>query len=195
MKNYNELLQEEIDAYPNLNKNQPISFFIKMAQEPEYYNKLKDIFESEHLKRFFEQEEKDKEETLNALVNWVPLFPPEKNQYTKEEIELWVELVTIKKLTEVDLSFVKNNLHVLKKPIDHSKFLSWRMMSFNIFYKFYFKHRKPKLSDINDILMTCIFPYIDALIIEKEQAEIIRQVQRKHAFVTNLEIMTLKNLI
>ena len=64
-----------------------------------------------------------------------------------------------------------------------------------VFYNHYFGHRKIKLSDVVDVCLASAYPYVDLVIVEKERAEIVQQIQKKFRFLRELEVMSLKDFI
>ena len=74
-------------------------------------------------------------------------------------------------------------------------FASLKMLALMTFYKFYLSGKKPNDSDIPDIIMSSSYPYVDKIITENNQAELMRQVQKRHKFLPNLEIETIADLL
>lgn len=68
------------------------------------------------------------------------------------------------------------------------KFLSWNMPLFLAYYKFYIDYKKPIVSDVADLAMSSIYPYCDVIIVEKNQAEKVKQIKSKHSIMNNTEI-------
>jgi hypothetical protein len=192
LKNFNQLLEEEISNYPNNIDIDSVLFCFKTLQNDEYYEKAKNLFYIEPVKSRLEEENKkeNKEDILKSMLSWIEGYPRPKNGYKKKDIELWVELVNIKKLVEVNRNFVELN----KKNLNHHYFKSWKMIAYMTFYKFYLNNKKPETSDLGDILMSANFPYVDAIIVEKNIKEIVRQVQRKHKFVNHLELYDINSI-
>ena len=191
VKNHNQLLEDEINEYPNLNRITPFVLHVPMLQDSEYYEKLKNVFYTPKSKEIFKSSEKEAPSILNDLLSWVDKYPSTKGKYFKKEIELWVELITYKRILEIKKSILTDFVDKKTPSVDEKKFLSWTTIGYVTFYKFYFKHRKPRLSDLNDILMSSSYPYVDAVIIEKDMADTLKTIQKKHNFIQNLEIMTL----
>lgn len=185
LKNFNQLLDEEISNYPIITKIDPIYFSFKTLENKEYYTQYKSLFYKEPIKsRLIEENDIEvKKDTLDAVLSWVKGYPKPKNGFTKKDIELWVELVLYKRLAEVNRTFLEQN-----KTLDYNYFLSWKMIAYLTFYKFYLNNKRPVLSDLGDILMSANFPYVDAVIVEKNVKEIVRQIQNKHNFAKHLEL-------
>lgn len=194
LKNYNQLLDDEIKSYPAYNLEKPFLFAFTSSIYSDFNAKMKTFIQAGKMRQFFENEENDRLETLDSILNAAKEWPPDNGQYTKKEIEEWAEIVVWKHLMLTDRKFFDYQYKNLNHIIDYRKFQSWLMISYVAFYKYYLnKMRRPKLNDINDILITCALPYIDAIISENDLCEILRQIQVKHNFIKNLEIMKLKD--
>ena len=192
LKNFNQLLEEEINNYPNKINIDPVCFSFKAFQKGDYYIQAKNIFYTEPIKSRL-KEENDielKNDILKSVLGWINGYPKPNNGYKKKDIDLWVELVLYKKLIEVNKTFIENNIDKL----DHNYFLSWKMIAYLTFYKFYLNNKKPVVSDLGDILMSANFPYMDAIIVEKNIKELVRQIQIKHNFVEHLELLDINNI-
>jgi hypothetical protein len=104
----------------------------------------------------------------------------------------FVELVAYRQLVIRYESWYKDML--AKKEYSFAeKFPSIQIMCYLTFYKFYINNRNPRLSDVPDLLMATSYPYVDEVIIEKNQAEMIKQIQKKHNFCKNLVTYTIKD--
>lgn len=192
MKNYNQLIKDEVKAYPNINTENPFLFFFNPLSKENFNAGIKEYLDSEKSKAFFENEQKDAPDTLRVILENAKKWRPKGKQYTKKEIEEWAELSVWHFIMDSEKEFFNYQYNNLKHIIDYKKFLSWRMISYVKFYKFYLNPmRKPKVNDLNDTINTSALPYVDAIICEKDLAEILRQLQVKHEFCKDLEIMRL----
>ncbi len=185
LKNHNQIFEEEIESYPMNCSCDPILFCLKTFQSEDYY---KGLFLSQQSKEVISVHERDVPKTLAAMNSWVDGYSDIRDPYSAASIEKWVELVLFKKLAIEQNEFVSHYLNNLKIGINAGQFLSWKMIALVTFYKFYLEKRKPKKSDINDILFSASFPYLDAVVLEKDLKESIRQIQKKHNFVSALEL-------
>lgn len=194
LKNYNQLTEDEIKAYPSLNTQNPFLFFFNPLSNENFNDKIKEYLDNPKSQAFFENEQKEAQETLKAIVEAARNWKPKGKSYTKKEIEEWVELSVWHHIMDTERDFFNKQYNVLKHVIDYKKFLAWRIISYVKFYKFYLNPmRKPKVNDLNDILNTSSLPYIDAVLCENDISEILRQLQMKHDFIKHLEIMKLKD--
>jgi hypothetical protein len=189
------LSDEEMENYDNNNYViDPILMHFNMLKEDDYYMQLKNIFENEKIKKSFETNKILKPHILKWMLEKAKNYPKENVFHQKKYIESWIENELYKILYECNKDFI-NKKSKLKEPIRYEKFLSLKSVTYIRFYKFYFGHRKPKESDVNDIFMSCVFPYVDSVFLEKEMTEHVNQIKKKHNFYKNLEILQLKDYI
>ncbi|MBS1515575.1 MAG: hypothetical protein JSS63_11105 [Bacteroidetes bacterium] len=194
LKNYNQLTEDEINSYVNKKSVDPILFHIAMMKPESYYKEYQNMFERKELKHYFDSEKIDAPDTLKALLDWRGGFPPEKENYSTKEIEHWVELVSLKQILITHPEYYKRNITNLE-AMNYTNFKSWNMIAYIVFYKFYFRHRNPKVNDVNDILIVSALPYLDIIITEKDMCEQLRQIKAKHDIINHVELYTIKSFI
>jgi hypothetical protein len=69
------------------------------------------------------------------------------------------------------------------------------MLAYTVFHKFYpDRYRKPRTSDVIDVIVSALLPYVDSAITEAHQAEVLRKVKRRDAFIERLDVRTLRDL-
>ncbi len=62
-----------------------------------------------------------------------------------------------------------------------------------VFYKFYVDNRRPSRSDAFDIIISAPTPYVDAIVTERHQAEVIRKIKQRDSFVSTVTPYILKD--
>jgi hypothetical protein len=194
LKDLDSLLEEEINNYANNNIIDPI--LIRLSKDPRKQESFDIIsFVNSYLTDNYITKFKDGQKiALEGILGLKPNYKPKNKSYSKSEIENFVEIVTYQQLVNKYITWCKQ-MNESKKTIDINKFPSLQIQCYLVFYKFYINNRKPKLSDIPDILMASLYPYVDEVITEKNQAEILRQIQNKHNLFTNLLFYTIKDFI
>ena len=75
LKSYSELLQDEINEYPNKNCNDITLIKIPLLKGSEYYENIKSFFYTEEFIKTCEQEENESEEVLNSILEYVDKCP------------------------------------------------------------------------------------------------------------------------
>lgn len=193
MKNYNQLLCEEIQAYSGRTKVDPVmcSLLADPAQ-PRGKDRIGVLFDSRELIAYEQTFDKDKMAILESILALMANYPARSGKYTKAQIEEFVDTVTLEQLIFNDRAFVQKQLQEDKVP-DPRFFPSLQMSLYIVFYKFYLTNKRPVPSDVADLIMASLYPYVDAVVLEKNQAELLRQIKMRHNVVTDLEIMTLRD--
>jgi hypothetical protein len=78
--------------------------------------------------------------------------------------------------------------------VDVDAFPSLKTSLYTAFHKFYVdKTRKPSRSDAFDIVISAGTPYVEAIVTENHQAEVLRKVKRVDDFIANVLVFTLKD--
>lgn len=133
-------------------------------------------------------------DTLEGLIEHVPNFQPKGRSYLASEIRFFLEVVTLQQIAMHDYNFVSQTL-ARGKPVAIDAFPSVKMIAYTVFHKFYRdRGRKPTRSDVFDILISTLLPYVDAVITERHQAEVVRQVSAHDDCLKHLEVWTLREL-
>ncbi len=193
LKDHEQICQEEFKNYGEQNQLNPgltNLFNNPFAKEDLDIEKAIEVLYTPELQRKFEN---DKSSILDGVLSSRKNFQAKNKKYTKREIDEFVETTVITQLILRNREWVQNKLDK-KENIEIDRFPSLKVMAYIIFYKFYLSDRKAHLSDVPDIIMSSLYPYIDVLLIEKSQAEMIRQIQRRHSFCPQLEVFTMKDL-
>lgn len=92
-------------------------------------------------------------------------------------------------LFSIDPIWVKNN-----STFDVCEFPGTRIMLFSQFMRV---HKSKKLlggNDVNDVMISAVLPYIDAIITERSQAEVIKQAKSKIPQLKDIEVAILPEI-
>ncbi|WP_144913130.1 hypothetical protein [Mucilaginibacter frigoritolerans] len=73
-------------------------------------------------------------------------------------------------------------------------FPSLMSTSYALHYKYLQAERKGSVSDIEDILMSALYPYVDVVVTERNQCNIIRQIQKRHGYFEGLETLNMEQV-
>ena len=130
---------------------------------------------------------------LDGMSSLTKSYPPKNKRYSKKEIDCFVDLASMQQIMLRDIKFVRNKTKN-KVLIDTKKFPSIISTSFIVFYKFYPDNRKPIISDVYDIIISSLLPYVDYVITENNLCEIIRKVQKNHSFLKELTYYSIKDV-
>lgn len=77
---------------------------------------------------------------------------------------------------------------------DISKLPASRMMEYSQFIRIYQTEKQIKPNDVMDVQISCIVPYVDAVITENFQADVYKKAKRLIPQMKELEIYTLKDI-
>ncbi|MDP4145702.1 MAG: hypothetical protein Q8936_14650 [Bacillota bacterium] len=81
-----------------------------------------------------------------------------------------------------------------QKTIDITALHSLRVMEYSQFNRIYMTNKKVFPNDVMDIRISCIIPYMDAVITERFQANIYKKARKLIPKLNQLEIYTLKDI-
>ncbi|MBN2285185.1 MAG: hypothetical protein JXI43_01960 [Tissierellales bacterium] len=189
---HHQILEEEIKAY---NSSNEFNIIITAIFDNPFSNNnlnVKAMTDSFLTKNYMKKFEEDKNQILDGILSLKQNYPPKNKKYTIKEIDEFVNIVAFEQLCLQCRDWVKPIVDS-GTEVNMDQFNSLKMMAYVVFYKFYIDNRTPRLSDIPDFIISSSYPYLDQIIIEKNQAEMIRQIQKRHNFCNHLNIFTLKD--
>ncbi|MEZ4644320.1 MAG: hypothetical protein R3E31_16570 [Chloroflexota bacterium] len=138
---------------------------------------LKKLFQNPEIIALENQWNAGKASIIEGILKLKSNFPPKGEKYTDKEIREFVKYAMVTQIGFQDRDFARKIVNS-RKVIDTDKFPSRKMILYSVFYKFYVDNRKPMISDAFDLIIGAPTPYMDAIVIEKHQAEIIKKVKR-----------------
>lgn len=92
------------------------------------------------------------------------------------------------------INFLKSYEITLNINSDIKQFPGARIMLYSQYKRLYSTERKITPNDVMDIKISCIIPYIDAVITEKFQADVYKKAKKHIRQINDLEIYTLKDI-
>lgn len=192
-----QLLSDEIESYPDYSNINPVLIVSSGIADNEY-NRLDYI-----LDRAFEIQENIKNESylndsrndiLAATLSLRDNFPSENGKYSPKQIRKFIELAGSEKLFKKSPVFVKN-LRDKKEIESIDAFPSLKMRLLTVFYKFYNdNNRKTSASDVFDVNISSLTPYVDAVFTENHQAKVINKIKNFDSFLNHIRVFRLKDL-
>ena len=120
-------------------------------------------------------------------------YPPKNAKYTLKEIEDFNLYASTSQIGIRNKSFERKVLNS-GKFIDINQFPSLKSTSYVVFYKFYPDNRKPISSDVFDIIISAILPYVDYFLTEGNLYDIIMKIKRKNNYLDNIIPYKLKDI-
>ena len=195
LKSHEQLLEEEVAAYPDFSGINPILHaFLGLAGSPD--QRLDAVVNNLFSNTWAREKEQSwldgRDDVIAGVTSLVSNYPPEDNKYTESEIRTFLEIVVFEQLALRFMSFAKSRVDA-GNAIRIDAFPSLKMSLFTVFYKFYVDNRRPSRSDAFDIIISAPTPYVDAIITERHQAEVLRKIKQRDAFVRNVTPYILKD--
>ena len=189
IKPANLLLTDEVNSYPNFNKEKFLFYFL--------FNNRHLLDHLDNAKGFQDAVkyiESEKENTLHSILNLKQNFPPNSNgKYSNSNIIEFIERVIIQQLVSFNPKWAKRNIEI--KTFDFSKFQSLHSQLLITFWKFYLLiDRRPKKSDVFDISIVSALPYVDIFITEKNLKNDIDQIGKKGLLFSELQAITINQI-
>jgi hypothetical protein len=193
LKPFGMLIEEEIQNYDSQKEIDPVLMILNQSLWDGGKTYLKKIINSKYSKEFLKKNQKDQMEALQGMLEKREGYPPAGNKYTLKEIDLFIELTTWQQILYNHNIWFQERAQ-MKPAIKAERFPSVQMFCSLVFYKFYInKERIAKLSDMPDLFMASSYPYIDEVITEKDQVEMVRQIQKKHKLCNQLTLYTINH--
>jgi hypothetical protein len=107
----------------------------------------------------------------------------------------FADLLAFQMLASRDLEFVKTHAGDGTRVLDTSPFLTLRLFALVVYFKYYNQNREPKPSDLGDLGHLAPLPYVDTAVLEKDQADLLARIRRRHPDVLgDVRILTLDAL-
>ena len=195
LKSEEQLFNEELSSYPDPSKIFPILVAGVGAVKPN--QRLDKILNITFSKKDILDKERawieGRSSTADAIASLASNYPPESSSYTISEIHTFIEIAGLQQLILRVPKFAKLKINS-KNPINISSFPSLKMALYTVFYKFYVDKRKYIDSDVFDIIISAPTPYVDAIITERHQAEVIKKIKRHDDFIGKVKVMTLNDI-
>jgi hypothetical protein len=196
LKSLDQLFQDELAAYPDFHKVSPILISSPGVLAPKN-QKIADIlalaFDMPEIQEFANKWNSEKSSILEGILSLVKNYPPKSKKYTLQEIRSFIELAGFQQIAYRAYSFAQQVVNE-GKPVIVDSFPSIKMTAFTVFYKFYTDKRRPQESDSFDIMISSVLPYVDTVITEKHQADVLTKIKQQDKFIDNLEVLKLKDL-
>ncbi len=195
LKSHEQLLQEEIQHYPDSTGINPglLAFPGEIASPRDRLdNALEAFFQTPWAR---EQERvwiDGRAEIVEGITSLVSNFPPENGAYSLSEVRSFLEIAGFQQIELRAREFAEAMLK-RSEVVRIDAFPSVKMTLFTVFYKFYVDSRRPSLSDAFDIIISAPTPYADAIVTERHQAEVLRKTKMRDEFIRNLIIYTLRD--
>lgn len=196
LKGYAQLLEEEVATYPDPTGIDPCAIaFTALGGEGNQLSNLPLILRLPQIARQEEQWNEAGPEIVEGMVSLVPNYPPEgeSERYTREEVRQFVSMASFSQLVYHARGFVTRVVDG-DEAVEVDAFPTLKAMVYTVFHKFYAdRDRKASNSDAFDVLIAAALPYVEAIITENHQAEVLRKTKRCDDFLKGLYVFTLRD--
>jgi hypothetical protein len=193
IKPQNQVFEQELLHYPNPKVENVIAIAFSFlnedpnAQPRAFLNKL--FSDSAVLEVERNWQRKWKKESLDRILGLKKNFQPrfsgpnanDANRFVREAILQYIVLTAPQWASE-------NQENLLSLQME--AFPSIQMMLYNVYYCFYGETRKWKDNDVFDILINSTAPYMDTVVTESFQADVLRKTRSSTKFASHLNILT-----
>ncbi|MHA1685594.1 MAG: hypothetical protein ACTSYD_04205 [Candidatus Heimdallarchaeaceae archaeon] len=192
---YEGLFTKEMKSYNTSNEINPIVIVTTSIQAEGMTQQqiLSSVIQDSKLPKKAVEWKSAQKEILSGMIELKSKYLPKNEKYTEKEIDQFVFFVATRLIGIMNNEFASKIL-LSGKAIDIEKFPSIRCISYFVFYKFYPDNRKPTESDVFDIMISALLPYVDYFISEGNNCEIIKRIQSKHNFLCNVKPYKLKEI-
>lgn len=200
LKPFINLFEDEKIAYDANEKATPIQLPISFAnKDPRLQLKgfMDELFSREEV---IQTENSRKQDEIQVLSNWISRkenFKSELDAANSKDAKRYVEEAAIQTIIKLDLDLGSNFIRKKvenKEHIDTGKFPSVLIMLYSQYYRLYDPGWKPAPQEVTDIEIMAAIPYVDVVITENFQAEILKKVRSNFELIKDLEIYTLRDV-
>ena len=196
LKGHEQLLEEEVAAYPNPASIDPLLVALPGRTVPSEL-RLLDL-----LDRHFTSAEGAAQERkwldgakpiVDGMTELVANYPPDGRTYTPREVRTFVEIAGFSQIAMRAGDFARRTVEA-GNAVDIDAFPSIKFTAFTVFYKFYVDGRRaPATSDAFDVMISSPTPYVDAVVTERHQVEVIRKTKRRDDFIAHVAAHPLRD--
>jgi len=160
---------------------------------------MDEIFSRSEVNESEKYRRSDETQVLNNWISRVDNFKTDSDVANAKDAERYVDEAAFQTILKIDLDLDSNFIRdkVEKKEfIDILKFPSVLLMLYSQYYRLYDPGWKSTPQEVTDVEIMAAVPYVDVVITENYQAEILRKVQNRgrHVDIKSLQVLTLRDL-
>lgn len=192
---HESIFVKETENYHLMKEINPIVLSPLAIQEPNMSprDKLEYVLKKSPFIGRTEYWKNSQNQVLDSIVDLRKNYPPKNKTYSKKEIEFF-KIVTGTAQVGLRNKEFADSLISSGNEIDLDKLPSIKCTSYVVYYKFYPDNINPEPSDIFDIYISSLLPYVDYFVTEINLNHIVKQIQRRHNFLNNVNSFTMKQL-
>jgi len=135
------------------------------------------------------------EESATLLI-WLAQksnFKPKCSVPNAADADDYVMEAGIQSLLASDLQWAQTEINAGRIP-NINNFPSLKVMLYSQYYRLHDPHWEPKSQEVADVLIMSAAPYMDVVVTEAFQAEILKKIRKKVVGLEKLQIATLKDI-
>jgi hypothetical protein len=176
IKRQDEILSEEVEAYPAKRTQSLLSSPITMLTEK---TDLIEFLSSPELRKARSDQRAAARIWAKQIVDLKSNFSPNTNgKYTRDQAPFFANLLTLQQLSGVHSNFLQNFIGRAQE-IDFDVFRSAQIFGFFTFHKYYLAQHEPKPpNDFGDEFHLHALPYCKLALMERGMCEILLQVKK-----------------
>ena len=196
LKPFYQMFENERDLYDVGGNPQPILVAITMVNQDSRLhlrNLIQELFSNEEILEAEKRWRSDETTVLNNWITRIENFRPNSDVANARDADLYVEEASLQTIMRLDINWAKQKVEA-KELIDTSKFPSVIAMLYSQYYRLYDPYWKARPQEITDISIIGAAPYVDVVVTEFFQAEILKKIKSKVIGMENLEIATLRDI-
>ena len=196
LKGHEQLIEDEIAAYPDPSTVNPVLLGfggLALPRDSRLDRALDAFFSSPSSRASEERWLAGRLEIVEGITSLVQNYPPESSAYKPGEIRVFLEMAVFQQIALHSYSFAKSQVDN-GEAVQIDAFPSLKMTVFTVFYKFYVDNRRLQLSDAFDLVICAPTPYVDAVITERHQAEVIKKIKTRDSFLKKVAVKTIRDL-
>jgi hypothetical protein len=196
VKGYDQLLEEEIAAYPDPRGIDICAIAYTPLGGPG--NRLHNLPWMQEMPQTRAKEDewnRERQGIVDGMRSLVENFPPSNGDaYSKKQAK---EFLTVAGLQQIAM---RPHPQSIKVAVTNGSFTidafpALKAMLYTVFHKFYVdRTRKASASDAFDVIIAADIPYVEAVITEAHQAEVLKKMKRADGFLDHLRVFTLRDL-
>ncbi len=196
LKPYNVLFEEELESY---SEDYSISPLLKSYSPLKKYNIdqfesfLKYVFSKNNIKQSVVNWRNEEREILTNWLGNRENFSPSKQVPNSIDAQSYIKQAGIQTIINHNpkgaWKLINNGV-----IIDIDRFPAIKVMLYSQYYRLFDPNWKPRPQEVTDVLIMGSTPYVDCVVTEKFQAEILKKVKYKVTGLEQVDIKTLKNL-
>lgn len=196
LKTPDHLFRDELKAYPDPSSVSPVAYAfspLNRGRDAQLRKFMKRLFSSPEVKKAEREWDRWKPEVLESILRLKENFSPQGKRYKAADAARFIEYGIPQHVISRKMTWARRRVDA-GDTIDPHAFPSLKLAFYTVFLRFYAEEREPEPQDTFDILIAASTPYVDQVLTEKFQAEILRKVKKRDDFLRDVEVGTIRDL-